>query len=251
MEFFSKFSNDSSINSTVTLSALFYLQKTKSFNFYFNLKVRIYIFKRIEVLNTTLQKIELNVMESHTYLRTMICRNNIFQELWINIKMEAEKLELEIPTLPRIRKAPKKYETHLSPYVFTRTISKAILWNIRYFYNFSHQSLAIYYNEHTARFWKFYIYIYLEKVILFYKTENFDIDRLTLHRNVFYDLMKNEVSKYSVPKDVTEVVNFLNKNIHILNSVPELVKLIRIILTIPTSTCTCDRSFSSMRRLKT
>lgn len=65
-----------------------------------------------------------------------------------------------------------------------------------------------------------------------------------------HDMMKNNPA-YGEPKSVADVVKFLRENRTEIRMLPEFVKLIRIILTIPVSTCSCERSFSALRRLKT
>lgn len=83
------------------------------FDFFFHLKMLISVFERAETLNTVLQKIDLNLTESHTHVRITKqslenSRNNDFPGLWVDVTTEAKKLDLQFPTLPHVRKAPKK-----------------------------------------------------------------------------------------------------------------------------------------------
>jgi hypothetical protein len=39
--------------------------------------------------------------------------------------------------------------------------------------------------------------------------------------------------------------------LHMCTLLPEMVKVLRLLLTVPLTTCTAERSFSSLRRLKT
>ncbi|VEN39225.1 unnamed protein product [Callosobruchus maculatus] len=260
MEFFGEILDDSSMDSTVTASASSYLYKLESFDFFFHLKALICIFERVETLNTVLQKIDLNLTESHAHVkRTMQslqdCRNNDFPKFWLDVTTEANKIDLQLPSLPRIRKAPKRYDSHSSPHVFANPeeLYRKLFFELL---DLSVTSLDSRFQSSTIRllndFENFVVKTTQcpEKVISFYKTENFDADRLTLHRDMVYDLMKNNASKYGIPNSLADVVNYLKENLDVVNLVPELTKLIRILLTIPVSTCTCERSFSAMRRLK-
>ena len=47
-----------------------------------------------------------------------------------------------------------------------------------------------------------------------------------------------------------DVMQFLRDNPEISDFVPEYVKFIRVLLTIPTSTCSNEKSFSYLRYLK-
>ncbi|BFZ15279.1 hypothetical protein BsWGS_18318 [Bradybaena similaris] len=66
---------------------------------------------------------------------------------------------------------------------------------------------------------------------------------------MLFDIHRAEVSSLAL-KSVTTVIDFLKEKSYLLTMLPELVKFIRLFLTIPTTTCTAERSFSSLRRLK-
>jgi len=50
---------------------------------------------------------------------------------------------------------------------------------------------------------------------------------------------------------MNDVVNMLMEKTEWRKLFPELVKLLQLFLTIPVTTCTAERTFSSLRRLKT
>lgn len=76
------------------------------------------------------------------------------------------------------------------------------------------------------------------------------MDRLTLHRDTtLLDLMNDSICRKS--KSIEEVIQFLKNNLEIIKLIIEVFKLLRIVLTIPVSNSTCERSFSVLRRLKT
>ncbi|KAJ4426365.1 hypothetical protein ANN_27179 [Periplaneta americana] len=84
-------------------------------------------------------------------------------------------------------------------------------------------------------------------------TDDFDCVRLTLHRDILLDVVK----QHNVTLDSFEsVVQYLSRTeddkcVVLKNMIPEYVKLLRLLLTIPVSTCTAECSFSALRRLKT
>ena len=49
-------------------------------------------------------------------------------------------------------------------------------------------------------------------MIKFYEGENFDTERLVLHRDMIIDLMKQDSQKYSEPKSTPDVVKYLREN---------------------------------------
>lgn len=261
MDFFDEIMNDSSVDGTITASASAYLHKLKTFDFFYNLNALIFVFERIEILNSVLQKIDLDFMQSHENVKTTMAslrksRNEDFPKVWNKIKENSEKLELDLPVLPRVRKAAKRHDSDSSPHVFANPEE---LYRKRFFEILDHSvtALATRFQSGTMEILNDFESFAIkktespEKIMSFYKTENFDADRLTLHRDMIYDLMKNDPLKYGEPKSLGGVVKFLRENLNTLQLVPEMKKLICILLTIPTSTCTCERSFSALRRLKT
>ena len=81
-------------------------------------------------------------------------------------------------------------------------------------------------------------------IVDFYKDE-LDVERLKLHRDMLLDIHRAEVNSLTF-KNVACVLKFLNDKQHVLTMLPELVKFIRLFLTIPTTTCTAERSYSSL-----
>lgn len=65
--------------------------------------------------------------------------------------------------------------------------------------------------------------------------------RLLLHRDMLLD---KAFADLEVLEDFQSIVTFLAKN-------TEVSKLVRIVLTIPLSSCTAEKTFSGLRRLKT
>ena len=77
--------------------------------------------------------------------------------------------------------------------------------------------------------------------------KDFDSNRLSLYRQMFLE----QITLKDVEiKSLQDVVNYSKANRNLADVIPEFMKLIRLLLTIPASSCTAERSFSALRRLK-
>ncbi|XP_039302959.1 zinc finger MYM-type protein 1-like [Solenopsis invicta] len=84
-------------------------KQLESFEFYFMLNFMIAIFDRIEILNASLQKSNLNVHEAHGKVQAVMkvfvqTREKSFETVWNEATTNANNLGLKEPKLPRIRK---------------------------------------------------------------------------------------------------------------------------------------------------
>ena len=77
--------------------------------------------------------------------------------------------------------------------------------------------------------------------------KDFDSNHLAIHRQIFLDQITLKDVKI---KSLQNVINYLKANRNLADLIPEFMKLIRLVLTIPASSCTAGRSFSALRRLK-
>lgn len=87
---------------------------------------------------------------------------------------------------------------------------------------------------------------HITDVIEFYGSD-FNGAKLILHRDMFLDIA---TSKDVSIKSLQDAVNFM-KSDNLCDMLSEYSKLLQIILTILVSSCTAERSFSALRRLKT
>ena len=78
-----------------------------------------------------------------------------------------------------------------------------------------------------------------------------DIDesRLMLHLSMLNDLCRRATPPISVVE--ISVVKLFSDNDPWMQLLPEVVNLLRLYLTLPVTSCTVERSFSSLKRLKT
>lgn len=87
----------------------------------------------------------------------------------------------------------------------------------------------------------------IDSIVKFYK-DDFDKERLLSDRDMFLQLLKKQNEKAN---NLREVVNFLQKFEWTRGLIPEYVRFVRLLLAIPGSSCSNERSFSVLRRLKT
>ena len=253
---------DASMDPSITSKADGFLKKLDSFSFYFDLSTLIFIFEIIENLNEALQKQDLNISNAHNSVKTTVQRieklrdDADFMRHWSFIMSDIKKLDIELPTVPRVRKAPKRYESQSSPHKFTTPEE----YYRKLYFEVIDTTLAFLrgrFNSETLDFLtKVENFIFgkgdhVDEIISFYNKDNFEKGRLTLHRDMLLDISKTHF-KFA-PKNITELISFVRDNLDLkLNDmIPQMLKLLKIFLTVPVSNCTCERCFSALRRLKT
>ena len=77
--------------------------------------------------------------------------------------------------------------------------------------------------------------------------KDFDSNRSSLHRRMFLDQITLKDVKI---KSLQDVINCLKANRNLADLITKSIKLIRLLLTIPASSCTAERWFSALRRLE-
>ncbi|CAM4545337.1 unnamed protein product [Caretta caretta] len=181
-------------------------------------------------------------------------RNNGFEDLWKEASAKTEQLDLEEPCLPCIRKATKRIDRGSRAHVFATLMDM----HGKLFYEvFDHvtRSLDLRFvsdvQNHLTQMEQFTTgseMIKVEQVTDFY-ADDLDKQRLKLHHGMFLDITPK---KNRTVSSVEDVVSFLKTegNEHLHTMLPEYCKFIRILLTEPVSSCTAERSFSSLRRVK-
>ena len=74
-----------------------------------------------------------------------------------------------------------------------------------------------------------------------------EADRLKLHVSMFHDLLRQQ---HKHVNSLGDVIDVLRTDVSMKQLLPELTKAVRLILTLPVTTCTAERSLSALRRLK-
>lgn len=217
----------------------------------------IEIFDRIETLNRDLQKSELCVVDSYRKIEAVTytleaSRDSKFQSIWLNSIKYAKEFDIEEPVLPRQRKIPKRVN---DSNVENHTFSTPEDYFRKIYYEIFDQvicSLKSRFDTKSAKFYKtlekFILgeAVDLTKIIKFYKGD-FDEFRLNSDKDMALCMMKR---KEKNPRSLKDVVEFLRENEWCMELVPEYVRFIRLLVTIPGSSCSNERSFSVLRRVK-
>lgn len=178
-------------------------------------------------------------------------------------------LELPEPEVPTLRKAPRRFESESTPHHF----SSPEEYYRRMYYEILDCTITSLNERFQCESMDFLKKIEnflikkseedeeehctdsdshvdnVDEIISFYKEDGFEKNRLILHRNMFIDLFVEK--KGRKPKDASDIIVFARENVHLQELMSQMFRLIRILLTIPCTTVTCERSFSALRRLKT
>lgn len=261
MDFFEGIVLDKTSESKATATVSGFLQKMESFSFYFCLKVLIVIFEKIETLNKQFQNNQLHVVQCHDQVELVLTslveqRANSFPEVWNEIVKGASDMNLTEPALPRVRRVPKKIDDGSEVHKFS---SAEDYYRKQFFEIIDNtiSSLKERFDKATTSFFD-KIENFLIKnadddetdvkncneIVEFYK-DDLDAGRLLVHRNMLLDLMGKKPSKAG------DVIEFLKKDSNSCKLLSQVTLLCKLLLTVPATTCTAERSFSTLRRIKT
>lgn len=184
-------------------------------------------------------------------------RKSGFDQLWEDIIYKSEELGLGEVELPKQRNTPKRLIEGGQEHYFSsaKYQYKALFFECDM--NMMNMTLSALHNrfqsnviKHLAKVENFIVdpKKINTAIITEYFGSDFDGTKLELHRNIMLDIAKAKHFKIS---SVSDAINFFKQESYLQDLVPEVVKLIKIMLTVPVSSCTAERSFSALRRLKT
>lgn len=258
MMFLNELGSDFSVNATVSAKASGFLQKMETFDFSFFLTMLIEIFHKIENLNRELQNSQLSVVDAFEKVDAIqyvlkLSRESKFDTIWDKTKASVKELDIEDAKLPRVRNVPKHLnpDSKCSAHIFK---SPTEMYKKIYFevYDQVISSLNLRFGTESAIFFKslenFIISkdLNVEEIVEFYK-DDFDKNSLVADRDMFLDVT---IKKNVKVQNLKDVVNFLREHEWCKGLVPEYVRFVKLLLTIPASSCTNERSFSTLKRLK-
>lgn len=235
-----------------------FLKYLRTFEFFYVTKTLIKILDPIEGLNKFLQNSSLQMqkaMDNVEYVQKLVMKyrsEDDFNEVWNFCLESKDKFDVKSPKLTRPLKAPKRLDDGAPPTVFNdpkdcyrRTYFEVVDTVANCFeVRFSQIAINHFRQIEECLLSKTNDCVYVSE---FYK-DDFDPERLKLHRNMMLDICK---SKDFAVKSTEDLVKFFTLHGNVSELIPEVVKLVKISLTIPVSTCTAERSFSALRRLKT
>lgn len=253
-------------NSDAGIKARGLLKYLQKFETLILLEISIETLQKVEALNETLQATSINF--ASVIRRVNILKANLskmrtdekFHEIYERTTTLASRYDVDQPSLPRQRRLPKRLDENLNTHFFHLTPEEK--YRVIYFKVIDQvlMSLDTRFDSETYKILGKMEEFALNKIeideIEQYLVSNlgkedcdFDLQRLVLHRDMFFDSLKEgEVSKLD---GLTKISIYLKEQKGIREFVSEYVKFIRLLLTSPQSVCVAERSFSSLKRLKT
>jgi len=235
---------------------LLHLQK---FSTFFSLKLMLKFFSRMETVNAALQKSQLHLQKARQMVDTLrediVClREEGFQEFWENTTAAAHDLNVESPTVPRPRKIPRRLEDGGAPPHSFQT--PEAMYRQQYFeiMDTASTSLDCRFSpsafKHMQNVEDFVTGKGDCKSIVQFHGDDLDEVRLTLHRDMCMDVAKRRGVCLATFQDVVDLLKG-DQGEHLRTMLPEITKLVKLALTVPVTSCSSERSFSGLRRLKT
>lgn len=245
--------------------------RMKEFNFIFGVLLGELILRHTDMLNQTLQKKSMSAAEGQEVARmTISCLNSIrndvsFTLFWKKVNLFADKCDISEPTLPRKRKAPSRLDDGLAPPEFPSSVED-------HFRQIYFEAVDNVIGRLKDRFEQsgYVTYSHLEQLLIkacqgddfaheldycckFYK----DLESTYLEaqlRTLRIDFLQYWKKKFDcVPVkvsilDVQEYFRCLSDGQRSL--LGEITKLVQLILVMPATNATSERSFSALRRIK-
>lgn len=237
-----------------------FLEHLQKFESLFTIKMLIFVFQRIEKLNSELQKVSLNYRLACTSVDTILssikgARNtDAFLSLWKDANEKSHTLQLSPPKLSRPRKIPLKLgggetcnfsDIQEKFRVLYYEVVDQTITSLKT--RFPPETMS-----HLVKMEQFLLGLEDNSYVISKYGDDFDGIRLTLHRDILLDVIKqHNVTLNSFESVVQYLSRADDKCVALKNMIPEYVKLLKLLLTLPVSICTAERSFSALRRLKT
>ncbi|MGH0120275.1 UNVERIFIED_CONTAM: hypothetical protein FKN15_060683 [Acipenser sinensis] len=233
-----------------------FCSRLEMFSVYFMLHLLLKLFSHVDAANTALQARTLSLQQASSvieHLKTTIqYLRSSFDTFWSNIKEVANNLSIEGPVLPRKRRVPTRLESARGE---QHTFSTA-KYRCQYFEVFDNALAGLLerFNQESL-----HLLLQVEKFVIgedsgeivcqFYGS---DVDSavLTSQHDMMLDIVQARQT-FSGMRNLQYIVSFFKADPTLCIMFPELFKLIRLVLTIPVTTCTSERSFSALCRLKT
>ena len=238
-----------------------FLKSLSSFNTFFLIEVLRMVFTIVEGGSSDLQGKQLSFSKSEEVIKCIKesvsnARNeDHFSNIWHASQSVLPLTDLiEEPQLPRQQIIPRRLDDEAgvpfvpsTPQEFYRikyfTILDSVLVGLTERFEPDETS------QHLTQVEDFLLGKEVEaNYIVQHYREDVNGPRLKLHRDMLVDKASGD---NEVLEDFQSIVAFLSKNATFRGIITEVSSLIRIILTLPVSSCSAERSFSGLRRLKT
>jgi hypothetical protein len=242
----------------------------QSFAFFFSLKTGLRIFESTELLSKTLQSKDMTVTgavkaaEKTSQTIQHLRDDDTWATMWSSCINEAKRLNIEEPTLPRVRRPNHRFDQGSAP----RTLTVEEHYRMVFF-----QLLDNILGSISSRLTQQNMLFYMNTEELILKAANtkvislapvdrqqyeasvtsvcqhfvndLDLRSLTLQLDMLYDLVDGEVVKSIM--DIAEIIRSLGP---VRRLYSELTKLLVLMMVIPATSATAERSFSCLRRVQ-
>lgn len=219
--------------------------------------------EKVEALNEIFQATNVNFKTVIKRVDLLKCSLNAirtsekFDVIWRNVEEKSPEFDLSSPQLPRRRKVPKRLDDNSSTAhfpssqkekyrrIYFSTIDQIIMSITERFDSETYDKLSKMEDYATNKRELNDIKEYLCGKDGSY---DFDLERLELHRRMFFDIVKEK--ELPLVLDLSQISMFLKKHSDIREFCYEYSKYIRLLLTYPQTVVVAERSFSMLKRLK-
>ena len=248
-------------DSDITARVIGVASQMTNFDFYFGVYLGEMILKHSDNLSRTLQKKDLSAAEGQHIASLVkatlqsIHSTDRFDSFWKVLTKKAEQLNIDEPILPRKRRAPRRIEIGESPAEFHTNVIE----HYRVFY-FEALDLIIYCIDDRFNQPGYRMYSALETLLVKGCKQVECQDELNqvkklYDKNINYDNIEVQFQtiSQSIKGDLSLVgiVDYLKSLSTTARSLySEIVTLIELILVMPATNATSERSFSTLRRVK-
>ena len=236
----------------------------KTFNFFFGLVLGDLVLRHSDNLSKTLQSLQISAAEGQkvadmtvTTLQSIRSDAN-FDLFWSKVTRMATHCEVEDPVLPRRRKRPRRYEHGSAEGDFASDVKS--FYRSIYF-----EALDLVTSAIKARFDQpgYKVYCKLEDLLVKGANDEKFGEELTFITDFYkddFDSAQLEMQLKVMSSNLTQVPpNDLHSLLKYLRSIStsqrvlmsQVCKLASLILVMPATNASCERSFSSLRRVKT
>lgn len=246
------------------------LLSMESFETFFSLKLAYLIFSAAEQLSINLQAKDITIQEATTGASLLTAhlhslRNEEkFNSFYEHLVKDSSNLTEE-PCLPRYRKVPRRFDQGESPHIYSCPKDR---YRHAYF-----EALELASGEVEKRFDQADLQVVKQIEMLLlnaangqlqvmsdiipsgiknYLNKDIDLERLKCQLSLVPDMVKTaSEGRISKVTNVRTLGDLLNQSRIYKDMLSEVNKLVNLFFTFPVTTATAERSFSSLRRLKT
>ena len=248
MNFMEEMSGDLEVSGTIRSAAFAHLLNLEKFEMYFVLRLLQRLFCIIHPIHVKCQSRHATTGELNMWIQELASAlslelDNFGKELFVESKQQALSLKINLPVIPRVRHAVTDEEVQsFYTNVFKEVFEKAASSLLRRYQSrpllMSNLLRRLVEDETMSR-------DDIEGASVFYG--DWDSVDITRERQLLFARLK----RMECPISIAEICKQLRENQAILDMAPNFVTALKTYIVLPVSTCEAERSFSSLRRLKT